>query len=62
MKTPKPGQYTWINGVQYRAKRRICGCNGCALDDFFRCPNIVDCRNGKKPLECYDNDIILVRV
>ena len=62
MKTPKPGQYIWINGVQYRAKRRICGCNGCALDDFFRCPNIVDYRNGKKQLECYDNDIILVRV
>ena len=48
MKTPKPGQYTWINGVQYRAKRRICGCNGCALDDLLRCPNIVDSRNGKR--------------
>lgn len=62
MKTPRPGQYTWINGVQYRAKRRTYGCNGCVLDDFLLCPNIVDRRNGKRPLECYNKDIILVRV
>ena len=62
MKTPKPGQYTWVNGVQYRAKRRICGCNGCALDDLLRCPNIVDSRNGKRLLKCSENNIILTRV
>ena len=62
MKTPKPGQYFWLNGVQYRAKRRTHGCNGCALDDVFLCPNIVDSRNGIRPLDCSLNDIILVRV
>ena len=62
MKTPKPGQYFWLNGVQYRAKRRTHGCTGCSLDDFYICPNIVDSRNGQRPLQCANNNIILVRV
>ena len=62
MKTPKPGQFCIINKVLYRAKKRTCGCTGCALDNFLLCPNIVDSRNGKRLLECSLNNIILVRV
>lgn len=62
MKTPKPGQFCTINRTLYRAKHRENGCRGCALDDILRCPNIVDSRNGTRPLECSLNDIILVRV
>lgn len=62
MKTPKPGQFCTINNVLYRGKRRTDGCRGCALDNVFLCPNIVDSRNGTRPLDCSLNDIILVRV
>lgn len=62
MKTPKPGQLVTINNVVFRAKRRISGCKGCALDDLISCPNITDPRNGGPVLECSINDIILVRV
>jgi len=59
MKTPKPGQFTMINGILYRAKRRTDGCKGCDLDDITLCPNVTDSRTGDKPLECSLSDIIL---
>lgn len=62
MKTPKNGQFCTINGVTYRGKKRENGCKGCALDDLLMCPNIVDRRKEKPPLDCALNDIILVRV
>ena len=62
MKTPKPGQFCIINGTLYRGKRRQNGCNGCALNDIFRCPNVTDSRSTKKPFDCIINDIILIKV
>ena len=62
MKTPKPGQLTVINGVYYRAQKRTTGCCGCALKSIVLCPNVVDARNGVKPLECTANNIILKRI
>lgn len=62
MKTPKPGQFCSLDGVLFRAKKREDGCKGCALNDFFLCPNM---NNSKKPeivLECAVNGIILTRV
>ena len=61
MKTPKPGQLCTINRVVYRAKKRTHKCYGCALNNHM-CPNIVDARNGVRPLECAIEGIILVRV
>ena len=62
MKTPKAGQLCTINNTVYRAKKRTNKCDGCALNDFFRCPNIVDRRHGTPPLQCDINNIILVRI
>lgn len=62
MKTPRPGQFTVIHGIHYRAHKRTDGCKGCDLDDICLCPNIVDSRGGKKLLECSLNDIILKRL
>lgn len=63
MKTPKPGQFCNINGAIFRAKKRVNGCEGCALNDLLLCPNIVDSRtNDEKPLECLENNIIFVKV
>lgn len=62
MKHYKPGQFCTINNVLYRAKRRQSGCKGCSLDSFEDCPNIVDSRNGVRPLDCSTDDIIFVRV
>lgn len=62
MKTPKPGQFCTINNSVFRAKKRVDGCKGCVLNDFFTCPNITDSRNGLPLLECSLNNIILVRV
>lgn len=63
MKTPKPGQFCTINGVVYRAKKReSLSCYGCALNSPILCPNIVDIRNGKRPLECSGNGIIFYKV
>ena len=61
MKTPKPGQLTVIDGIYYRAHKRTNGCYGCALKSIVLCPNVVDARNGVKPLECATNNIILKR-
>lgn len=62
MKTPKPGQFCTINGVLYRAKKRINNCSGCALDNILLCPNIVDRRKAKPELDCELNNIILIKV
>lgn len=62
MKTPKPGQLYTINGVLYRAKRRTDGCFGCSLNSVLLCPNVVDARNGHKPFDCNNYDIIFVKV
>jgi hypothetical protein len=62
MKTPKPGQLCTINGAIFRAKKRTNGCKGCALNDFFLCPNIVDRRKDNPELECEVTGIILTRV
>lgn len=59
----KPGQFIAVRGCLYRIKRRTNGCDGCALDNPFTCPNIQDSRRRSTPqLECLINDIILVRV
>ena len=60
MKTPKPGQLCTIKNKVYRAKKRTCGCSGCALNNPFFCPNIG--RRNETPLDCIKNEIILVRV
>jgi hypothetical protein len=62
MKTPKPGQFFWLNGILYRARKRELGCQGCSLNDIRKCPNIIDTRNNLKELDCIENNIILVRV
>jgi len=62
MKTPKPGQFTVINGILYRGKKRTDGCKGCFFDDITMCPNVVDSRSNERPLECSLYDIILVKV
>lgn len=58
----KPGQFCTINNTVYRAKKRTCGCRGCALDSFFMCPCIVDSRNGNRKINCSLDDIIFVKV
>lgn len=60
MKTPKPGQLCTIKNKVYRAKKRTFGCSGCALNNPFFCPNIG--RRNEIPLDCVQNEIILVRV
>lgn len=62
MKTPKAGQFFKFNGVVYRARKRVNGCHGCALNDIISCPNVVDSRNGTPPLECAINNIILQKL
>lgn len=62
MKTPRPGQFTAINGVYFRAHKRTNGCHGCALKSIVLCPNVVDSRNGTPPLDCAGNNIILKRM
>lgn len=62
MKTPKPGQFCTIGGIVYRAKKRTNECQGCALNNLFLCPNIVDRRTNKPELECELNNIILTKV
>lgn len=63
MEQPKliPGRFININNTVYRIKRRICGCNGCSLNSFDRCPNISDSRNGHPLLECNLNNVMFVK-
>lgn len=61
----KPGQLFTYNGTIYRAKRRTNHCYGCDLNKMFGpnvCPNIVDSRNGKRPLTCAIDNIVFKKV
>lgn len=60
MKTPKPGQFMFINNKLCRAAKRTNGCKGCILDDIYLCPNISDKRY-HKGLNCEENGIIIVK-
>lgn len=63
MNISKPGQLCTINNTVYRAKRATERCNGCDLDNFYTCPNIVDMRNKTEPpILCQIHRIILKRV
>lgn len=63
MKTPKPGQFAWVNGTLYQARKREAGCYGCDLDSLLLCPNVTDSRSGhNRPLQCSINNIILKKV
>lgn len=62
MKVSRPGQLCTINNVVYRAVKRVNGCHGCALNSFELCPNIVDVRNGNKPLQCSIDNFVLKRI
>jgi len=63
MKTPKPGQFAIINDVLYRAAHRTDGCEGCAFNNAFTCPNILDPRDStKNRLKCNSYGIILKKV
>ena len=57
----KAGQFVSIDGSVYRCKKRTSGCTGCVLNSFIRCPNIVDFRNGQRPLSCAIDNIIFVK-
>lgn len=62
-KTPKPGQFTVFNDVLYRAVRRTNNCEGCAFNNAFTCPNIIDPRDSNQHrLECNSYGIILKKV
>lgn len=62
MKRPKPGQYTYINGVTYRAKKRIFECDECALNSPFMCPNLsfANCNNNSQ-IDCIEWGVIFVK-
>ena len=62
MKHYKPGQLCMINGMLYRAKKRTLCCQGCALDDILKCPNIGTPKNEENPYACSIDDIIFVKV
>lgn len=61
-KTPKPGQYTVIRGVHYRAYKRTNGCEGCAFNNPFSCLQIAKKKDSEFTIECILNGIILKRV
>lgn len=63
----KPGQFCTINNTLYRAKKRdvtkFLECTGCALNNFFTCPNICYANyNKQKQIDCDKHSIILVKV
>jgi hypothetical protein len=65
MKPLKPGQFCTINNTLYRAKKRTLGCNGCAFNNPFTCPNIRDSRadiaKQQSGLDCTTYNVIFVR-
>lgn len=61
MKHYKPGQIVSVNDINYRAKKRTCGCEGCVLNDILLCPGVVVKDVGKK-LDCSVDGIILTSV
>lgn len=63
----KPGQLCTIRRVVYRAKKQDPmaqdRCQGCALNDFFKCPNIQFANTNKtESFNCDEEYIILVKV
>lgn len=62
MKPIKPGQFYWHNGSLFRAVKRSNGCEGCALDGFFSCPNVKAKNSHQKRPNCELNQIIFVKV
>lgn len=56
----KPGQFTWINGGLYRAKKRENNCEGCALEKNFKCPNIGD-KPPNYTIDCIVDNVILIK-
>lgn len=57
----KPGQFTWINGGLYRAKKRENNCEGCVFEKSFKCPNIGD-KPPNYTIDCVLDNIILTKV
>lgn len=67
MKALKPGQLCTINHTVYRAKKRKVSsffeCTGCALNDFFACPNITYANyNKSKEIDCDTYNVILIKI
>lgn len=65
LKKIKPGQiyHPWTIAGNVRAKKRICGCNGCILNNFITCPEVRP-KNNNFPHEtpnCEENNIIFVK-
>lgn len=61
MKHYKPGQFVWVGNQQYRAKKRTYKCQGCDLNNVFRCPMVIDSRS-QKQFDCSLDNIILKRM
>lgn len=57
----KPGQICRINNILYRAHKRTNGCKGCAFENDFACPGIINQKTGKSRLSCYETSILLKR-
>lgn len=62
MTSLKPGNLATIHNTVYRAKKRTNGCEGCDLNDFFRCPMIVDKRREEPKIDCLLHGVILKKV
>lgn len=64
MKIIKPGQIYHPPTIagNVRAKKRVCGCNGCILNNPWTCPCIKP-KNGKnhEMPNCEENEIIFVK-
>lgn len=61
----KPGQFVWIKGALYRAKKRenYLSCSGCALNNYINCPNTMPVNIEKKEqLNCEIDGLIFVKV
>lgn len=59
----KAGQLCTYNRKVYRARRKTCGCEGCAFaKNPFTCPAIVTKANPKPKVDCMMDMIVLVKV
>lgn len=57
------GNLCTIHDTVLRAKKRICGCEGCFFENsFFLCPGILDSKSKTKKLDCVSDRIILQKV
>lgn len=54
----KPGWFYYANGLQYQARKRTNGCEGCSLKSIILCPNVPFNQNAP---DCEQNGIILVK-